>query len=83
MITRLLLILIRAYQLLLSPFLGGHCRFEPSCSRYAAQCIQSFGPWRGSWLACKRVLRCHPFSKAGFDPPPEPHAACAARSRSS
>lgn len=82
MITRLLLLLIRAYQLFISPFLGGQCRFEPSCSRYAAECIERFGPLRGSVLAFKRVLRCHPFSKPGFDPPPEAHAHCNQGSRS-
>jgi len=80
MITRLLLLLIRAYQLLLSPFLGGQCRFEPSCSRYAQQCIERFGPLRGAMLAVQRILRCHPFSRPGFDPPPEHLPNCGGRS---
>jgi putative membrane protein insertion efficiency factor len=76
MIARLLLLLIRVYQLLLAPFLGGNCRFEPSCSRYTAQSIERFGALRGSILGAQRICRCHPFSRAGFDPVPEhlPHA---------
>jgi putative membrane protein insertion efficiency factor len=71
MMARLLLLLIRIYQLLLSPFLGGQCRFEPSCSRYTAQSIERFGAWRGSVLGVKRIVRCHPFARAGFDPVPD------------
>jgi putative membrane protein insertion efficiency factor len=66
----LVLLLIRAYQLLLSPLLGPSCRFEPSCSRYAASCIHGHGIVRGGWLAMKRIARCHPFNQGGFDPPP-------------
>lgn len=68
--TKLLLALIRLYQLTLSPFLGRSCRFEPSCSRYAASCIALHGPLRGSWLGVRRVARCHPFHAGGYDPPP-------------
>jgi putative membrane protein insertion efficiency factor len=71
MMTRVLLLLIRTYQLLLSPFIGGQCRFEPSCSRYTAQSIERFGAWHGSVLGVKRICRCHPFTQAGFDPVPE------------
>lgn len=71
MIARLLLLFIRLYQLLLSPFIGGQCRFEPSCSRYTAQSIERFGALRGSILGVKRIARCHPFARAGFDPVPE------------
>ncbi len=67
---RLLLALIRLYQLTLSPLFGPSCRFEPSCSRYAAACIELHGPVRGSWLALHRLLRCHPFHRGGYDPPP-------------
>ncbi|HVW30814.1 MAG TPA: membrane protein insertion efficiency factor YidD [Polyangiaceae bacterium] len=70
MIARLLLVLIRIYQLVLSPLLGGSCRFEPSCSRYAALCIHTHGALRGSSLAVRRLLRCHPFHPGGYDPPP-------------
>jgi hypothetical protein len=64
------LLLVRAYQLLLSPFSGGACRFHPSCSEYAMEAITTHGLVRGSWLALKRVARCHPFARAGFDPVP-------------
>jgi putative membrane protein insertion efficiency factor len=67
---RVALILVRSYQLLLSPFAGGACRFEPSCSAYALEAIQEHGAWRGMWLAVRRVARCHPLGSAGFDPVP-------------
>ena len=70
--TRLLLLLIRLYQLTLSPLLGPCCRFEPSCSRYAMRCLELHGALRGSWLAVKRISRCHPFNPGGYDPPPLP-----------
>lgn len=71
----LLLLLIRIYQRVLSPLLGDCCRFEPSCSRYAASCIAHHGAARGSWLSFKRVLRCNPFCQGGIDLPPVPGAA--------
>ena len=67
---RLLQWLIRAYQLLLSPFLGSRCRFIPSCSRYASEAIGKYGAVRGAWLAVKRIARCHPFCDGGYDPVP-------------
>lgn len=70
MIARALLLIIRLYQLTLSPLLGPACRFEPSCSRYTAECIRRHGPWRGTWLGLKRIARCHPFHPGGYDPPP-------------
>jgi hypothetical protein len=63
-------IAVRAYQLLLSPFAGGACRFHPSCSHYAIDALQTHGVLRGLWLAAKRVSRCHPLGSAGFDPVP-------------
>jgi putative membrane protein insertion efficiency factor len=71
MIVRFLLGLIRAYQLLLSPLLGPACRFIPSCSEYAAECVRRHGALRGSWYSARRVCRCHPFGGSGYDPPPE------------
>ena len=61
---------VRAYQVLLSPLVGGGCRFTPSCSAYAVEAIERYGAWRGTWLAMKRVARCHPWGGAGFDPVP-------------
>ncbi|HZR84812.1 MAG TPA: membrane protein insertion efficiency factor YidD [Candidatus Binatia bacterium] len=61
---------IRAYQLLVSPVLGPHCRFAPSCSEYAREAIARHGAARGSWLAVRRLTRCHPFHPGGHDPVP-------------
>jgi putative membrane protein insertion efficiency factor len=61
------LILVRTYQTLLGPFLGGNCRFYPSCSQYAYEAIERHGARRGSWFALRRLLRCHPFSAGGVD----------------
>lgn len=68
--SKLLQSIIRAYQVLLSPFLGNHCRFTPSCSRYAIEAIEKHGSFRGTWLAVKRIARCHPLCDGGYDPVP-------------
>lgn len=68
---RLLLILIAAYRRVVSPLLGARCRFHPSCSAYAASCIDRFGAARGLWLGARRVARCHPWHAGGLDPVPE------------
>jgi hypothetical protein len=70
MTARLAILLIRGYQLLLSPLVGGSCRFEPSCSAYAVQAIETHGAVRGLALAARRVGRCHPFGGHGYDPVP-------------
>jgi len=62
--------LIRGYQYWISPLLGRHCRFWPSCSEYAREAIERYGLWRGGWLAAKRVCRCHPWHTGGCDPVP-------------
>jgi putative membrane protein insertion efficiency factor len=64
--------LIRAYQLVVAPLLLPSCRYWPSCSAYAAEAIQSHGPLRGTMLAARRLLRCHPWGGSGYDPVPEP-----------
>jgi len=66
----LLIGLIRLYRRVLSPWIGQQCRFEPTCSRYAEQAIELYGSWHGSWLAIRRVLRCHPLCAGGHDPVP-------------
>jgi putative membrane protein insertion efficiency factor len=73
---RFIRILIRSYQLTLSPLLqavggpGSGCRFEPSCSHYFLLAVETHGPWRGSWLGLKRIGRCHPWGGSGHDPVP-------------
>jgi len=69
---RLLIALVRGYRLLLSPWLGSQCRFEPTCSVYALQALERHGAWRGSGLALARLARCHPFCAGGHDPVPPP-----------
>lgn len=64
----LLVTLIEWYQKYLAPFLGMQCRFEPSCSLYAKTALLQFGIWKGTWLALKRLSRCHPFCEGGYDP---------------
>lgn len=66
----LLLGLIRAYRYLLSPWWGSQCRFSPTCSVYAEEAIERYGALRGTWLAMRRVSRCHPWHAGGFDPVP-------------
>jgi putative membrane protein insertion efficiency factor len=68
----LLIALIRGYQWFISPLLGNHCRFYPSCSQYAREAIERHGAVRGVWLAIRRVARCHPWHPGGVDPVPEP-----------
>jgi len=62
--------LIRVYQWTLSPLMGGQCRYEPSCSRYGVEAIDQYGAMRGGWMTIKRIARCHPFAKGGYDPVP-------------
>lgn len=67
---RFALVLIAAYRVLLSPFVGGACRFTPSCSVYAEEALRLHGLGRGGWLTLRRVARCHPFGGFGYDPVP-------------
>ena len=62
--------LVKGYRFVVSPLLGPCCRFHPSCSEYAIDALRRFGPLRGSWLAARRLARCHPFNPGGYDPVP-------------
>ncbi len=73
----LILLLLRAYQLLVSPLLGQRCRFYPSCSQYALEAVTRYGSLRGSVLALRRLARCHPFNAGGYDPVRAPSAPTA------
>jgi uncharacterized protein len=66
---------VRLYQIILSPFIGGSCRFVPSCSAYAAEAIARHGAMKGSLLAARRLARCHPLGGSGLDPVPERHSS--------
>lgn len=68
--SRLLMFFVKMYRLFISPLLGSNCRFSPSCSTYAMQALEKYGALRGSWLAVKRILRCHPWHPGGADPVP-------------
>ncbi|MBO5940569.1 MAG: membrane protein insertion efficiency factor YidD [Kiritimatiellae bacterium] len=65
-----LILLVRAYQVVLSPLFAGCCRFEPSCSNYMIEALQVHGVAKGLYLGIRRLLRCHPFGKSGYDPVP-------------
>ncbi len=64
--------LVRLYQLTLSPWLGMNCRFQPTCSAYAIEALETYGVLKGGWLALRRISRCHPWGGSGFDPVPRP-----------
>ncbi len=70
--TLLLVSVLRCYQGMIRPHLIGSCKFCPSCSDYAIEALHMHGPWRGSVLAARRLARCHPFSRGGIDPVPDP-----------
>lgn len=70
MFRKIFILPIRIYQLTLSPLLGAHCRHQPSCSQYAIEAIQEWGPIKGMWLGFRRILRCNPWGTSGFDPIP-------------
>ena len=67
---RVLMALITGYRRFISPLLGPRCRFAPSCSAYALEAVREHGALRGTWLAARRIGRCHPFNPGGFDPVP-------------
>ncbi len=66
----LLILLVRAYQVTLSPHIGSCCRFEPTCSAYCIEALRMHGVVKGCWLALRRLLRCRPFGPSGYDPVP-------------
>ncbi|MGO4156654.1 membrane protein insertion efficiency factor YidD [Cupriavidus sp. YAF13] len=78
---RILLALLRIYKIALSPFFGSQCRFLPTCSDYAREAILCHGAGRGSWLAARRLCRCHPFTDGGYDPVPPASATKQDRAR--
>ncbi len=67
---RIVMALIRGYQLTLSPLVFTQCRFVPSCSRYTYDAVARYGALKGGWLGVRRILRCHPFHPGGYDPVP-------------
>lgn len=64
------LLLIKFYQVCISPYKPSVCRFTPTCSQYAAEALRKYGPFKGLWLAVRRILRCHPWGGSGYDPVP-------------
>jgi uncharacterized protein len=66
---RVLVAMVRVYQLTISPWLGPVCRYEPSCSHYMIQAVHKYGLVRGAWKGVRRIARCHPFGASGYDPP--------------
>ncbi|MFV8605963.1 membrane protein insertion efficiency factor YidD [Ralstonia pseudosolanacearum] len=81
--TRVLLFLLRVYKVAFSPFVGAQCRFLPTCSDYARDAVLTHGPALGSYLAAKRLCRCHPFAQGGYDPVPPAGGDAAPRSTDS
>lgn len=69
-LTKLLQLLIRLYQITLSPWLGGACRYTPTCSNYGLEALEKYGVFKGGWLTIKRVLSCNPWGGSGYDPVP-------------
>ena len=72
---QILIALIKLYRYAISPYLAPSCRYTPTCSSYAIEAVSRHGVFRGSWLAIKRIGRCHPWHEAGYDPVPEEHDA--------
>lgn len=69
LLAMILVDLVRLYQWTISPLLGPVCRFDPSCSNYFIQAVHKYGPLSGAWRGIKRICRCHPWSRGGYDPP--------------
>ena len=69
-LSKLLILLIKLYQITLSPFIGGACRYTPTCSNYGLEALEKYGAFKGGWLTVKRVLSCNPWGGSGYDPVP-------------
>lgn len=65
---RTIIMLVWIYRGTLGPFMGGHCRYMPTCSQYMIDAVRKYGPLRGGWKGIKRILRCHPWGGSGYDP---------------
>lgn len=70
MLARILVMIVRGYQVAISPLLPPSCRYTPTCSQYAVEALRRYGALRGSWLTLRRLGRCHPFRAGGYDPVP-------------
>ena len=68
---RIVALPVRAYRLIFSPWVGHNCRYQPTCSQYALEALEKHGAIRGSWLAARRIARCHPFGNSGIDNVPD------------
>ncbi|MCB0380992.1 MAG: membrane protein insertion efficiency factor YidD [Flavobacteriales bacterium] len=69
-VSKLFILMIRFYQLSISPILGQNCRYDPTCSQYSIEAINKYGPFKGGWIGLKRILSCHPWGGHGHDPVP-------------
>ena len=70
LLTKFFIFLIRVYQYTLSPFIGRSCRYTPTCSHYSVEAIEKYGPFKGGWMAAKRIASCNPWGGQGYDPVP-------------
>lgn len=70
LLSKIMLAMIAFYRTCISPLIPPTCRYTPTCSQYAQEAIKKYGPFKGGWLALKRILRCHPFGGSGYDPVP-------------